>query len=86
MIRKLRIRLITASMLSMTLVLLVILGGINAMSYRKTVSDADAILTVLASNQGTFPQRLSPAEDGDARRNAPGSKAADGGMLRNRGL
>ena len=53
MIRKLRIRLITASMLSMTLVLLVILGGINAMSYRKTVSDADAILTVLASNQGT---------------------------------
>lgn len=86
MIRKLRIRLITASMLSLTLVLLVILGGINAMSYRKTVSDADAILTVLASNQGTFPQRLSPAEDGDARRNAPGSKAADGGMLRNRGL
>ena len=61
MIRKLRIRLITASMLALTLVLLVILGGINAMSYRKTVSDADAILSVLATNQGTFPQRLSPA-------------------------
>ena len=61
MIRKLRIKFIVASMLSLTLVLLLILGGINAMSYQKTVSDADAILSVLASNQGTFPQRLSPA-------------------------
>lgn len=86
MIRKLRIRLITASMLSLTLVLLVILGGINAMSYQKTISDADAILSVLATNQGTFPQRLSPAEDGDIRRNAPGGKGADNGVFHRRGL
>ena len=86
MIRKLRIKFIAASMLSLTLVLLVILGGINAMSYQKTVSDADAILSVLASNQGTFPQRLSPVENGDARRNAPGGKDADNGVFRKRGL
>ena len=86
MIRKLRIKFIAASMLSLTLVLLLILGGINAMSYQKTVSDADAILSVLASNQGTFPQRLSPAEDGGTRRNAPGGKDADNGVFRKRGL
>ena len=86
MIRKLRIKFIVASMLSLTLVLLLILGGINAMSYQKTVSDADAILSVLASNQGTFPQRLSPVENGDARRNAPGGKDADNGVFRKRGL
>ena len=86
MIRKLRIKFIAASMLSLTLVLLLILGGINAMSYQKTVSDADAILSVLASNQGTFPQRLSPVENGDARRNAPGGKDADNGVFRKRGL
>ena len=59
MIRKLRIKFITASMLALTMVLLVILGGINIMSYRKTVADADAILAVLAESQGRFPQRLS---------------------------
>ena len=52
MIKKLRIKFITASMLSLALVLLVILGGINAMSYRKTVADADAILSVLAASRG----------------------------------
>ena len=35
MIQKLRVKFITASMLSLALVLLVILGGVNAMSYQK---------------------------------------------------
>ena len=47
---------IAASMLALTLVLLVILGGINTMSYYRTVSDADAILTILAQNNGRFPR------------------------------
>ena len=34
MIQKLRVKFITASMLSLALVLLVILGGVNAMSYQ----------------------------------------------------
>lgn len=33
MIQRLRVKFITASMLSLALVLLVILGGVNAMSY-----------------------------------------------------
>ena len=40
MIQKLRVKFITASMLSLALVLLVILGGVNAMSYQKVVRDA----------------------------------------------
>lgn len=63
MIRKLRIKFIIASMLSLALVLLVILGGINFMSYQKTVSDADTILSILAANKGMFPQRDIPADE-----------------------
>ncbi len=55
MIQRLRKKFIAASMLALTLVLLVILGGINTMSYYRTVSDADAILTILAQNNGRFP-------------------------------
>ena len=56
MIRRLRHKLIAACMLSLAIVLLVILGGVNLMSYHKVVSDADAILAVLATNDGTFPK------------------------------
>lgn len=86
MIKKLRIKFITASMLSLALVLLVILGGINAMSYRKTVADADAILSVLAASQGRFPQKMPPAESGDFQKMPPESKTLGDGMLRKRGF
>ena len=86
MIKKLRLKFIAASMLSLALVLLVILGGINAMSYRKTVSDADAILSILASNQGMFPQRMPPAEDGVSQKDSPASNAMDDGTFRKRGF
>lgn len=70
MIRRLRHKLIAACMLSLAIVLLVILGGVNLMSYHKVVSDADAILAVLATNDGTFPkhqgglQQPPPGEPG----------------------
>ena len=86
MIRNLRIKFIAASMLSLTLVLLVILGGINAMSYRKTVADADAILFVPASNRGMFPQRMSPAESGDSRKEPPEASVMENGILRKHGF
>ena len=56
MIKKLRAKLILASMFSLALVLLIILGGVNLMSYQNVVSDADSVLTVLASNNGAFPR------------------------------
>lgn len=55
MIRQLRIKLIAAAMVSLLLVLTVILGGVNFVSYRKMVTEADAILELLAENRGAFP-------------------------------
>lgn len=61
MIKKLRIKLVAVSMLSLTLVLFVILGGINLMSYQKIVTDAQTILSILASNNGAFPVKEQPS-------------------------
>ena len=58
MIKRLRRKLIAACMLSLAIVLLVILGGVNLMSYQKVVSDADSVLALLAANDGTFPKPL----------------------------
>ena len=64
MIQKLRVKFITATMLSLALVLLVILGGVNAMSYQKVVRDADRILALLSENRGVFPQQTPPDDRG----------------------
>ena len=62
MIKKLRRKLIAACMISLAVVLTVILGGVNVMSYYKVVSDADAILSLLDANGGAFPRtRLASA-------------------------
>lgn len=55
MIKRLRRKLIAACMASLAIVLLVILGGVNLMSYHKAVTDADGVLAVLAANDGVFP-------------------------------
>lgn len=84
MLNRLRARLIAVTMLSLALVLLVILGGINLMSYRQTVSDADALLALLADNGGAFP--TPPRESGAGeRRDAPERPAGDS-LLRKRGF
>lgn len=61
MIKALRLKLIAATMFSLAIVLFVILGGVNLMSYHKIVSDADAVLAILGANDGTFPMRKPPA-------------------------
>lgn len=80
MIQRLRRKFIAASMLALTLVLLVILGGINTMNYYRTVSDADAILTILAQNDGRFPR-----PDGTAS-NTPNGAPPDKGSGKERQL
>ena len=56
MIKKLRRKLIAACMISLAIVLTVILGGVNVMSYQKVIADADTVLALLGSNDGVFPQ------------------------------
>ena len=65
MIKKLRAKLILACMFSLAVVLLVILGGVNLMSYQKVVSDADTVLSLLAANDGAFPKLRTPQEEKD---------------------
>ena len=72
MIQKLRVKFITASMMSLALVLLVILGGVNAMSYQKVVRDADRILVLLSENRGVFPQQTPPDDRGGKPGPVPG--------------
>ena len=56
MIRKLRTRLVLASMLSLFAVLAIIMGGLNLMNYQRIVRDADGVLALLGENGGKFPR------------------------------
>ena len=58
MFKRLRRRFIALTMASLLAVLLVILGGINLVNYRNVLRQADAVLDVLAENNGTFPGRF----------------------------
>ena len=55
MIRKLRAKLIIASLLSLLLVLSVIIGVAGVLNYTSLVSDADSVLAILRENDGIFP-------------------------------
>lgn len=56
MINNLRLKLIGATMLSLTIVLSVVVGVIAYSTYRGIIDDADAVLTLLADNGGSFPE------------------------------
>ncbi|MCD8131505.1 MAG: HAMP domain-containing histidine kinase [Lachnospiraceae bacterium] len=56
MIKKLQLKLITATMLSLFVVLVVIVGAANLVNYHKIITDADVTLKILAANEGRFPE------------------------------
>lgn len=58
MIKKLRIKLIAVSMISLFLVLFVIEGIVGVLNYKKIETDADRILGILKENEGDFPPKL----------------------------
>ncbi|MBQ7720664.1 MAG: HAMP domain-containing histidine kinase, partial [Clostridia bacterium] len=58
MIRKLRIKLVAVSMLSLFIVLGAIVAAANIVSWRGIVSGADMILDLLAENGGAIPERM----------------------------
>lgn len=63
MIRKLRIKFIFASMLSLLLVLTIIFGTVGILNYKKILADADSILSILQENDGSFPMNDHPKND-----------------------
>ncbi|MDD6155633.1 MAG: HAMP domain-containing sensor histidine kinase [Lachnospiraceae bacterium] len=58
MIKKLRIRFVAIAMISITLVLLLILGSINIINYVNINRTADEKLSMLADNMGSFPKEM----------------------------
>lgn len=60
MIKKLQIKFILLTMFSLLLVLLLIVGSINFVNYRRVVTDADSLLTMLMENDGKFPKFNEP--------------------------
>ncbi|MGN1166956.1 MAG: sensor histidine kinase [Lachnospiraceae bacterium] len=66
MIKKLRMKLIAASMVSLLIVLLIIEGIIAMLNYNKIVTEADRILEILDENDGKLPKMdLYPKKDND---------------------
>lgn len=57
MIKKLRIKLILVSMLSLLVVLLVIVGSINLLNVHRMVDEADGVLDILAKHDGRLPMQ-----------------------------
>lgn len=57
MINRLRRKFIVITMLSLFVVLLVIMGVVNALNYKDIVDTADTTLDYLAQNRGVFPDR-----------------------------
>ena len=66
MIKKLRIKFVLTSMISVLAVLIILLGGINLSNYIKVVSDSDKVLDLLASNGGMFPMEKKEGFETDA--------------------
>lgn len=63
MIRKLRIKLILASMFSLLMVLTIIFGAVGILNYKKILTDADSVLAILEENDGNFPVGKHPGDE-----------------------
>lgn len=57
MLKKLKIKFLIATIITLVIVIGVIVGSINIFNYRSVISDADDILTVIMDNSGKFPSK-----------------------------
>lgn len=55
MIRKLKIKFILLSMISLFSLLFIIVSGMNVLNYYSVVGEADDVLSLLSTNKGAFP-------------------------------
>ena len=63
MLKKLRIKLIFASMFSLFTVLFIILGIAGVLNYHNLITNADNILQILVENDGRFPEPEKANQD-----------------------
>lgn len=62
MIKTLRFKFIAIAMISIALVLILIIGGINIANYANINQSTNMRLEIIAENDGTFPQKLNGEE------------------------
>lgn len=60
MIQSLRKKFIGATMLSLFLVMMLLLGAVSLVTHHKLVTDSDGLLHLLSENQGSFPAQMFP--------------------------
>lgn len=85
MIRKLRKKFLAAAIVAVFLVLLVLIGAINALSYRGLVVDADGTLQILAENKGSFPRQMFREQDRPSELQSPPNEGNNGPFGERRG-
>ena len=85
MIRRLRKKFIAAAIVAVFLVLLVLIGAINALSYRGLVVDADGTLQILAENKGSFPRQMFREQDRPSELQSPPNEGNNGPFGERRG-
>lgn len=74
MIKRLRVRFVALSMLSLLAVLTIIMVGINVMNFRGIIKEADDLLVMLVENEGRFPEMPKP---GEKNREPPGGMSPE---------
>ena len=74
MIRKLRLKFILVSMLSVTIVMVLLIGVINIMNYKSVVKSADRILSMLTDGGGRFPGITGRNQETGSERSRSGSR------------
>jgi signal transduction histidine kinase len=80
MIRKLRIKMIVAMMLSLLIVLAVIIVAANLVNFNQVTRSSDQILQILADNDGQFPRNMDWRDKGAAGAESPDGSAAGQGV------
>ena len=68
MIKKLRMKLIIASMMSLLAVLLIIEGIAGALNYNRIVAETDQTLEILEENNGKFPDVPPPEKPSEKKK------------------
>lgn len=76
MIRRLQVKLICVSMLSLLIVLAVLIGYINISNYSRIVSDSDGVLALLQENGALMEQPPADSKKHDAERRIPSAELA----------
>ena len=56
MIRKLKIKFVVLSMTALSVLLAIVITGMNLVNYSAVVTEADTILSILSQNKGSFPE------------------------------